>query len=100
MKKIVDETGVKLVVNSPSIWKAPLRKGLDLITEGAIGKPFWAKWRNANAGTERAGASKFFTDRPWHMEKNGGGILINYCYYGISTSTTTPDTQVIILLVR
>lgn len=84
MKKIVEETGVHLVVNSLSIWKAPLRKGFDLINEGAIGKPFWAKWRNANAGTEKAGASRFFTDWLWDMEKNGGGILINYCYYGIS----------------
>lgn len=46
MKRIVDETGVKLVVNSLSIWKAPLRKGFELINEGAIGKPYWAKWRN------------------------------------------------------
>ncbi len=84
MKKIVDETGVTLVVNSLSIWKAPLREGFRLIQEGAIGRPFWAKWRNANAGTEKAGASKFFTDWLWDMEKNGGGILINYCYYGIS----------------
>jgi predicted dehydrogenase len=84
MKRIVDETGVKLVVNSLSIWKAPLRKGFELINEGAIGRPFWAKWRNANAGTEKAGASRFFTDWLWDMEKNGGGILINYCYYGIS----------------
>lgn len=84
MKKIVDETGVKLVVNSLSIWKAALRKGFELIEQGAIGKPFWAKWRNANAGTEKAGASHFFTDWLWDMEKNGGGILINYCFYGIS----------------
>jgi predicted dehydrogenase len=84
MKRIVDEAGVHLVVNSLSIWKAPLRKGFDLIAEGAIGKPFWAKWRNANAGTEKAGASSFFTDWLWDMQKNGGGILINYCYYGIS----------------
>jgi len=84
MKKIVDETGVKLVVNSLSIWKAALRKGFELIDEGAIGKPLWGKWRNANAGTEKAGASHFFTDWLWDMEKNGGGILINYCYYGIS----------------
>ena len=54
MKKIVDEAGVKLVVNSLSIWKAPLRVGFDLINEGAIGRPFWAKWRNANAGTEKS----------------------------------------------
>jgi predicted dehydrogenase len=84
MKRITNEAGVKLVVNSLSIWKAPLRKGFDLIKSGAIGRPFWAKWRNANAGTEKSGASTFFTDWLWDMEKNGGGILINYCYYGIS----------------
>jgi predicted dehydrogenase len=85
MKRIVDEAGVELVVNSLSIWKAPLRVGFDLINEGAIGRPFWAKWRNANAGTEKSkGVSRHFTDWLWDMEKNGGGILINYCYYGIS----------------
>jgi predicted dehydrogenase len=85
MKKIVDEAGVQLVVNSLSIWKAPLRVGFDLINEGAIGRPFWAKWRNANAGTEKSpGVSQHFTNWLWDMEKNGGGILINYCYYGIS----------------
>jgi predicted dehydrogenase len=85
MQSVVDHTGVKLVVNSLSIWKAPLRKGFDLIKEGAIGRPYWAKWRNANAGTEKSpGVSRHFTDWLWDMEKNGGGILINYCYYGIS----------------
>lgn len=85
MKRIVEETGIKLVVNSLSIWKAPLRKGFELIADGAIGRPYWAKWRNANAGTEKApGVSRHFTDWLWDMEKNGGGILINYCYYGIS----------------
>lgn len=84
IKKIVEEARVKLMVNSISIWKAPLRKGFELIEQGAIGTPFWAKWRNANSGTENSGASKFFTDWLWDMEKNGGGILINYCYYGIS----------------
>ncbi|WP_028219670.1 Gfo/Idh/MocA family protein [Paraburkholderia oxyphila] len=85
LQQIVRETGVNLVVNSLSIWKAPLRKGFDLVNEGAIGRPFWAKWRNANAGTEKApGVSRHFTDWLWDMEKNGGGILINYCYYGIS----------------
>ena len=84
IKRIVDEAGVQLVVNSLSIWKAPLRVGFDLISEGAIGRPFGAKWRNANAGTEKsAGVSRHFTDWLWDMEKNGGGILINYCYYGI-----------------
>lgn len=82
---IVEETGIKLMVNSISIWKAPLRKGIELINQGAIGRPFWAKWRNANAGTEKSpGVSRFFTEWLWDMEKNGGGILINYCYYGIS----------------
>jgi predicted dehydrogenase len=85
MKRIVEAASVELVVNSLSIWKAPLRVGFDLINDGAIGRPFWAKWRNANAGTEKApGVSQHFTDWLWDMEKNGGGILINYCYYGIS----------------
>lgn len=85
MRRIVDEAGVKLVVNSLSIWKAPLRVGFDLVKDGAIGKPFWAKWRNANAGTEKSkGVSHHFTDWLWDMDQNGGGILINYCYYGIS----------------
>lgn len=84
MKRVTEEAGVKLVVNSLSIWKAPLRVGFDLVREGAIGRPYWAKWRNANAGTEKApGVSRHFTDWLWDMEKNGGGILINYCYYGI-----------------
>jgi predicted dehydrogenase len=84
ISKIVSDTGIKLIVNSISIWKEPLRQGLELVQQGAIGRPFWVKWRNANAGSEKAGASKFFTDWLWDMEKNGGGILINYCYYGIS----------------
>jgi predicted dehydrogenase len=49
IRKIVSETDVKLIVNSISIWKEPLRKGLDLVQQGAIGRPFWVKWRNALA---------------------------------------------------
>jgi predicted dehydrogenase len=85
MQALVERAGITLVVNSLSIWKAPLRKGFELISQGAIGTPHWAKWRNANAGTEKsAGVSPHFTDWLWDMEKNGGGILINYCYYGIT----------------
>ena len=82
--RIVKEAQVQLVVNSISIWKGPLRKGMELVRDGAVGQPLWIKWRNANSGTENAGASQHFTDWLWDMEKNGGGILINYCYYGIS----------------
>jgi len=85
MQRIVQAASVQLVVNSLSIWKAPLRVGFDLVRQGAIGKPFWAKWRNANAGTEKSpGVSPRFTEWLWDVERNGGGILINYCYYGIS----------------
>jgi predicted dehydrogenase len=52
-----------------------------LISDGAIGKLFYFKYRAAHNGPKEIGCSKYFYEWLYDEEKNGAGAFMDYCCY-------------------
>ncbi len=81
---------VKLIVNWPSTWFAPVRKAHELVEAGEIGEVFRFKYRNAASmgplsyGQQMSEAEK--GKEWWHQADTGGGAFLDYCCYGANLS--------------
>jgi len=53
-----------------------------MVTEGAIGRPFYMKNRSAHNGPKAIGCSEYFWGWLYDEELNGAGALMDYCCYG------------------
>jgi len=81
--KTAEKTGIKLLVNWPSVWIPVVSKAYSLVNQGAIGNIFEVRAGMSNSGPEHHGCSEYFLKWLFDAEKNGGGALIDYCCYGI-----------------
>lgn len=93
-------------MNWPITWRPHIRGVKRLLTEGAIGKVWELKWRNAASlgplahGSTHPGAtvvSGLVSDAEkamewWHQPETGGGALLDYCCYGACLAAWLLDT--------
>lgn len=78
--------GVKLMVNWPIAWNPPVRTALRLAADGRIGRITQVEYRAAHIGPKEYGCSPYFYDWLYDAERNGGGVLMDYCCYGAATA--------------
>jgi predicted dehydrogenase len=71
-----------LMVNWPTVWRAPLRHGLAMVRSGAVGEPVQLNQRGGHAGPREYGCSRQFCEWLYDPARNGGGALVDYCGYG------------------
>ncbi|HEY1171556.1 MAG TPA: Gfo/Idh/MocA family oxidoreductase [Verrucomicrobiae bacterium] len=72
----------RLMVNWPTVWWPQLQQAIKLVEQGAIGRVWQTKYRAAHCGPKEMGASSFFCEWLYDVDRNGGGALIDYCCYG------------------
>lgn len=95
IKAIVDQYGIKAVVNWPVAWRAYLHKLKAVLDSGIIGKPLKLRYINGHTGPLGKGAkhrgvcakAEEMTDEEraktwWHQEIHGGGVFLDICCYG------------------
>jgi predicted dehydrogenase len=75
-------SNVQLMVNWPFIWWPSLQYALGLIADGRIGRVFQIHYRAAHAGPREVGCSPAFSDWLLDPDRNGSGVLMDYCSYG------------------
>ncbi len=75
-------SGVPLMVNWPTAWRAAIRHGMHLVQSGAIGEPIQLSHRGGQVGPKEYGCSPQFCEWLYDPHRNGGGALIDYCGYG------------------
>jgi predicted dehydrogenase len=73
---------VPVMVNWPTLWRAPLRHGLALAAGGAVGEPVQLSHRGGHVGPREFGCSPPFCAWLYDPARNGGGALVDYCGYG------------------
>ena len=76
------KASLPLMVNWPSAWRPALRHGLELARGGRVGEPVQLSHRGGHAGPREFGCSPEFSAWLYDPERNGGGVLIDYCGYG------------------
>ena len=74
--------GVRLMVNWPFAWWAPLQHAIRLAQQGEIGELWEVKYRSAHEGPRELGCSSYFCDWLYDRELNGAGAFMDYCCYG------------------
>ena len=86
MVRAAKAAGVQAIVNWPSTWQSAMRKGKELVDQGAIGRVWEIKRRNgASMGPLAHGQALTDTEKGaewWHHAAPGGGALLDYCCYG------------------
>ena len=80
--KAAEATGVPLMVNWPSAWRATVPHSIDLVREGVVGEPVQVSFRGGHVGPKEYGCSPQFCSWLYDPHLNGGGALSDYCGYG------------------
>jgi predicted dehydrogenase len=75
-------TKSQIMVNWPFIWWPSLQYALQLVAEGRIGRVFQVHYRAAHAGPREVGCSPAFSEWLLDPQRNGSGVLMDYCSYG------------------
>lgn len=75
--------GVRLMVNWPVIWRPQVQAALGLATRPEFG-PIWQLTHRAGHGGPEAECSPYF--RQWLLDpqRNGAGVLVDLCSYGVN----------------
>jgi predicted dehydrogenase len=73
--------GIQLMINWPTAWSPQINTMMELIKDGAIGQPFYFKFRSAHNGPKEIGCSEYFWKWLYDEELNGAGALMDYCCY-------------------
>ncbi len=81
MLKAAQDAGIVLMINWPTQWSPAFQHLTRLVEEGAIGSPFYLKYRAAHNGPKEIGCSEYFWGWLYDEEKNGAGALMDYCCY-------------------
>ncbi len=76
------ENAVRLMVNWPFAWWAPLHEAIRLAAQGKLGRVWQVRYRAAHGGPREEGCSEWFCDWLFDAQRNGGGALMDYCGYG------------------
>lgn len=77
---------VTLMVNWPSAWSASYRKMAQLVADGAVGQVFCIRTRFGHGGPVRGLPPEERAEAWWHNEALGGGVLLDFCCYGVNLS--------------
>jgi len=76
--------GIRLMINWPTAWNAPLRTAYRLTQENAIGSIWQITWRGGHSGPDELGCSEEFCAFLFDKELNGAGAFNDYGGYGAS----------------
>lgn len=76
----------KLMINWPFWWQASLQDWKKSIDSGAIGRPFYMKYRNGHSGPKEIGCEKEFVEWLYDEDRNGGGSISDFGSYGAALS--------------
>jgi predicted dehydrogenase len=74
--------GVRLMVNWPFAWWAPLQHAMLLARQRVIGELWEVKYRSAHQGPRELGCSPYFCNWLYDRDLNGAGAFMDYCCYG------------------
>ena len=77
-----EKAEIILMINWPTAWNPNFATAVDLATSGEIGDVFKVRYRAAHEGPQELGCSPYFCEWLLNKERNGGGALIDYCFYG------------------
>ena len=73
--------GIRLMINWPTAWSAPVQEMERRILAGDIGRVFYFKQRSAHNGPKEIGCDPHFWNWLYDEEQNGAGALMDYCCY-------------------
>lgn len=95
IKKAVDESGIKAVVNWPVVWRDYIHKMNNALDCKIVGEPIKLRYINGHTGPLGKGAKhrgvsenvKEISDAVraktwWHQANRGGGVFLDICCYG------------------
>jgi predicted dehydrogenase len=82
MIEACDKAGVRLLVFHNYRYNPPVAKALELVKEGAIGRPFFARFERLS-GSHWHGIADYDSDWRTKVERSGGGCLLDNGYHDI-----------------
>lgn len=81
MVAAAEKAGTQLMINWPTAWSPAVVGMVRLIRDGAVGEPFYFKYRAAHNGPKEIGCSEYFWKWLYDEKLNGAGALMDYCCY-------------------
>lgn len=81
MAAAATKAGIRLLINWPTAWQAPIQEMERRILAGDIGRMFYFKQRSAHNGPKEIGCSRYFWEWLYDEQRNGAGALMDYCCY-------------------
>ena len=81
MLQAATRAGIYLLINWPTAWVPAFQEWKRRIEGGEIGVVTYLKYRSAHNGPKEIGCSPYFWGWLYDAEKNGAGVLMDYCGY-------------------
>ncbi len=78
-----EAAGVRLMINWPVVWRAQVQAALDIVTRPEFG-PIWQLTHRAGHGGPEAECSPYFREWILDASRNGAGVLVDLCSYGVN----------------
>lgn len=88
MVAAAEKAGVLLMVNWPTAWSPAVARMARMIQDGALGEPYYFKYRAAHNGPMEIGCSEYFWKWLYDERLNGAGALMDYCCYSADLCAT------------
>jgi len=75
--------GVRLMINWPVVWRPQVQAALEIATSGEFGA-IWQLTHRASHGGPDVECSAWFREWILDPQRNGAGVLVDLCCYGIN----------------